>query len=131
MQGGVRYRECPLGEVSLYFNTMGRGELSRLIFAQAGIKYEDARLSREEWAELKPKTPTGMLPLLEVDGKPLVGSGPVARFLAEKFGLAGKTDFENSQIAGIVDYVADFKEKLHGGHVSRRAEEKRATEDTP
>jgi len=37
-----------------YFNGRGRAEFSRLIFAQAGVKYEDVRIERAAWAELKP-----------------------------------------------------------------------------
>ena len=38
----------------IYFNGRGRAELIRLLFAQAGVKYEDKRITREEWAEIKP-----------------------------------------------------------------------------
>jgi len=34
-----------------YFNARGGGEPIRIIFAQAGVKYEDIRIEREEWAE--------------------------------------------------------------------------------
>lgn len=96
----------------IYGNARGRAEICRLIFAQAEVKYEDCRLVNDEWPKLKPSTPTGMLPILEVDGKPLTGSGPMARFLAERFGLAGSNDFENAQLAGIIDVMADFMVKL-------------------
>ena len=36
-----------------YFNLMGRAELTRLIFAQAGVDYEDERISNDDWATLK------------------------------------------------------------------------------
>lgn len=108
----------------IYFNSMGRAELCRLIFAQAEVEYEDVRLTSEEWAELKPSTPTGQLPLLEVDGRTLSGSGPIARFLAERLGLAGSNDFDNGKIAGIADYMDDFKEKL----VAMYFDEKRRVE---
>ena len=32
-----------------YFNGRGRGELSRLILAQAGVDYEDHRVGFDEW----------------------------------------------------------------------------------
>ena len=32
-----------------YFDFRNTGELARLIFAQAGMKYEDIRITREEW----------------------------------------------------------------------------------
>ena len=96
----------------VYFEGKGRGEVSRLIFAQAGVEYEDKRVSKEEWAQLKPTTPTGQLPLLEVDGKTLTGSRPINRFLAERFGLAGSNDLENAEIAGIIDLMEDFVMRL-------------------
>ena len=37
-----------------YFNGMGRGELSRLILAYAGVAYEDDRITFAQWPELKP-----------------------------------------------------------------------------
>jgi len=33
---------------------MGRAELARLLFAEAGVDYEDKRFSREEWPSIKP-----------------------------------------------------------------------------
>ena len=37
-----------------YFSGMGRGELSRLILAHAGVDYEDDRTTFDQWPELKP-----------------------------------------------------------------------------
>jgi len=37
-----------------YFSGRGRAELSRMIFAQAGVQYEDVRLERADWQQLKP-----------------------------------------------------------------------------
>jgi prostaglandin-H2 D-isomerase / glutathione transferase len=36
-----------------YFNLRGRGEVARLIFAAAGVEYEDKRLEFSEWPEVK------------------------------------------------------------------------------
>jgi glutathione S-transferase len=89
-----------------------RAEVIRLIFAQAGVEYEDKRIEKEgpkkEWVQLKPSTPSGVLPVLEVDGKQLTGSVVIQRFLAERFGLAGSNDVENAEIAGICDVLNDF-----------------------
>ncbi len=91
-----------------YFNVRGRAETSRLIFAQAGVKYEDVRFTGEQWAsEYKAKSPSGSSPWLEVDGKPVSGSLVIARYLGETFGLAGKNDVENAQLASIVDSYND------------------------
>ena len=73
------------------------------------MQYEDVRFNFEStWPEFKPKTPYGALPVLEVDGKMIAGSGPIARYLAEEHGLAGSNAFENAEIAGIVDVLFDF-----------------------
>ena len=32
-----------------YFDSRGTAEPARLIFAQAGVKYEDIRVTREQW----------------------------------------------------------------------------------
>ena len=37
-----------------YFPIRARAELARFVFAQAGVKYEDARIKSERWQELKP-----------------------------------------------------------------------------
>lgn len=38
----------------VYFDVKARGEVIRLIFAEAGQKFEDKRVSMEEWAGVKP-----------------------------------------------------------------------------
>ncbi len=89
-----------------YFAVEAKGELIRLIFAQAGVKYNNVRLSFDEWPPLKPSTPFGHLPVLEIKDckEKLNGSGVISRYLAEKFGLAGEKEFQNAVIAGIKDY---------------------------
>ena len=91
-----------------YFNARGRGEVARLCFAVAGVKYEDVRIEQADWPALKPKMPLGFMPLLEVDGKPLSQSMAINRLLARRFGLYGETDFEQAKIDEIMDTAADF-----------------------
>lgn len=40
----------------IYFNARGRGEMIRLIFAAAGVQYEDCRMTKEEFLKLKEGT---------------------------------------------------------------------------
>lgn len=37
----------------IYFDIRGRAEPIRILFALAGVKYIDRRLSKEEWPEMK------------------------------------------------------------------------------
>ena len=121
----------------VYFNARGSAEPARFVFAQAGVTYEDKRVGHgtEEWTKLKPSIPTGMLPILEVDGKQLIGSWVITRFLAERFGLAGSSDIENAEIAGIGDVLQDFIQRgwqaIFSGEVGeeRKAQMKKKFEE--
>jgi len=84
----------------LYFNARGRGEIPRLICAEAGIKYEDARYDFKTWSEQhKAKSPFGQMPLLLVGGKTMIAqSAAIVRYLAKLGGLYGKTLEEAARI---------------------------------
>lgn len=36
-----------------YFDSRGRAEIARWVLAQAGVDYEDRRLTKKQWAEIK------------------------------------------------------------------------------
>jgi glutathione S-transferase len=90
-----------------YFNGRGRAELSRLVFAAAGVQYQDVRLEMGQWAALKPTMPFGKVPTLEFDGITLCQSKAIARYLARKYDLAGKTELEQARADMLVDCMAD------------------------
>ena len=94
-----------------YFNAKGRAELTRFLFAQAGVEYEDVRLTQEQFAEMKPNILTGTLPLLEVDGTTLNGSAAIAMYVAYVHGLAGTDIMETARITGFLDVLRDYQEK--------------------
>nr|WEU54067.1 glutathione s-transferase sigma-2 [Protohermes costalis] len=96
----------------IYFNARGRAEHIRFLFAYTGIDYEDERISPEKWAELKPKTPFGKLPVLEIDGQPMAQSYAIARYLARLHGLAGIDEWEGLQCDSLVDALEDLKRVL-------------------
>ncbi|CAC5415518.1 HPGDS [Mytilus coruscus] len=95
-----------------YFNGRGRGELTRLLFVAAGQKFEDERVTREEWQKLKPNMPQGTVPVLTVNGKMLPQSGAINRYLARKLDLYGKTNEEMTTNDIIMETVNDFRSKL-------------------
>ncbi|XP_044269049.1 glutathione S-transferase-like [Tribolium madens] len=96
----------------IYFNARGRAEHIRFIFAYAGVDYEDERIPREKWPEIKKRTPFGMLPVLEIDGKAVAQSNAVARYLARQYGLAGRNEWEALQCDVLVDTLGDLKQVL-------------------
>ncbi|PAV74290.1 hypothetical protein WR25_24830 [Diploscapter pachys] len=91
-----------------YFDGRGLCEASRQLFAFADVPFEDVRLTREKFMELKPTFPYGQVPVLEVDGVQIPQSVAIARFLAKKFGFAGKTEVEQALVDGICDQWKDF-----------------------
>jgi len=104
-----------------YYNVKGRGELIRLVFVVAGVDFEDTRFtSKEQWEEVKPNTPLGQCPVLEFDGHMMCQSITIARFLANRFGLAGKSDLEKAWADMVVDCVMD----LINGHLVDTLQEK-------
>ncbi|CAF2954304.1 unnamed protein product [Rotaria sp. Silwood2] len=91
-----------------YFNARGFAEVSRLIFAVAGQKYEDIRYEGSEWPTHKSEMPLGQMPVLEFDGTKLPQTLSIARFLAKQFHLAGKDNFEQAKIDAVADTINDL-----------------------
>ncbi|XP_019647640.1 PREDICTED: hematopoietic prostaglandin D synthase-like [Branchiostoma belcheri] len=106
----------------IYFNLRARAEATRLVFAAAGVEYEDVRIPRDKWPDLKPNTPMGQLPVLEVGGVTLCQSMAIARFAAKETGLAGKTALEQAHADMLVDGIDDLRGKQA---VIRKASEDR------
>jgi glutathione S-transferase len=93
-----------------YFPARGRAEAIRFVFKEAGVEFEDVRVTGEDWGKTyKEESPFGYMPILEVDGKKISGSYVCARFLGEKFGLAGENEFQNAEIASVGDAIHDLE----------------------
>jgi len=84
-----------------------------MLFKLGGRPFQDVRVSEESWMEVKPTTPLGTLPFLEKDGQILGQSNAINRFLAKKFGLAGKSLWEEA----LADMVVDTVEEVWNGGV--------------
>jgi glutathione S-transferase len=100
-----------------YFNGKGRAETSRILLAITGQDFEDKRIEREEWPAIKPNTPFGQVPVLEVteNGETfqLGQSFAIARFLANRFNLAGHSDVEKARVDGIADQFNDLQTEFY------------------
>lgn len=91
----------------VYFNGRGRAEVSRILFALAGVEYEDKRIEGEDWGKLKPDTPFGQIPILKIDDVTLCQSEAMEFYLAKTFGFAGANTLEEAQVLMIGNCVMD------------------------
>lgn len=93
----------------IYFDVTGLGEPIRYLLHQSGIKFEDKMIKFDEWPAIKPTTPLGQLPVLEIDGKPHVQSKAIGRLLAKKNKLYGANDNDAYQIDSTIDFFEDLR----------------------
>ena len=73
-----------------YFDIAGAGEKVRLALMLGKIPFEDDRVNFQRWGELKPKTPFGQLPVMEVDGETYAQSGAMLQYAGKLAGLVPK-----------------------------------------
>ncbi|CAD6195770.1 unnamed protein product [Caenorhabditis auriculariae] len=92
-----------------YFESKGAAQAARDLFTLAGVEFEDIRYSDEEWGSHKHEMPFGQMPVLEVDGLQIPQSMAINRYLARKFGYAGKNPEEEALVDGFADQYYDFK----------------------
>ncbi|KAK2151389.1 hypothetical protein LSH36_365g05030 [Paralvinella palmiformis] len=93
----------------IYFGVRGYAETIRLVFAAAGVAYDDNRIEMKDWMVLKPTMPFGQLPVLEVDGMKLAQSDSICRFLADKFGLMGRHPIEKAAIDACAETISEIR----------------------
>jgi glutathione S-transferase len=77
-----------------YFDFSGsRGEECRLALAVAGVPFEDRRIQRADWPELKLTLPFRSMPTLEEEGKdPLSQSNTILGLIGRRYGLLPTSD---------------------------------------
>ncbi|XP_055345956.1 glutathione S-transferase 1-like [Paramacrobiotus metropolitanus] len=91
-----------------YFDVRGRGEFVRMILGAAGQKFEDNRIAFGDWPQVKPNTPWGTCPVLEVDGKQLAQTTSVIRFVGHRYGLVPSGDWEEGLVDSVVEVSMDI-----------------------
>jgi prostaglandin-H2 D-isomerase / glutathione transferase len=115
-----------------YFDApMSRGEECRLALFVSGVDFEDNRLKRADWMALKPNTPFGSLPLLDLPGKPtLAQSIAVLVYIGRTWGLHPKDNFEAARHEAMMSHVEDLRQRVNPSmRMSDEAEKKKARED--
>ncbi|KAH9640312.1 hypothetical protein HF086_001664 [Spodoptera exigua] len=94
-----------------YFPIKALGESVRLLLAYGGEGFEDHRIPLEDWPKFKPNTPFGQMPVIEFDGKQYAQSIAIARYLGNKYGLAGDTLEDKLEIDQNVYLINDLRTK--------------------
>ncbi len=114
-----------------YFDApVSRGEECRLALHLANIDFEDVRLKRDQWMALKPSTPYGSVPILDMPGKPpLAQSNAILVFIGRGHGLHPKDDFEAARHEAMMCHVEDLRGNVAPTlRITDEAEKKKARE---
>jgi prostaglandin-H2 D-isomerase / glutathione transferase len=112
-----------------YFDApVSRGEECRLAFHIAGVPFEDVRLARDAWAALKPTTPYGGLPTLELPGKPVLAhANAILGYIGRSHGLHPQDTFEAARHEAMMNHVEDLRANVTPTlRISDEAEKKKA-----
>lgn len=97
-----------------YFDApASRGEECRLALHVAGVEFEDHRIKRSDWPALKPTTPFGSVPVLEMPGHPaLAQSNAILVLVGRLHGLHPKDVFEAARHEAMMHHVEDLRVKV-------------------
>jgi len=108
-----------------YFDApVSRGEECRLALHLAGVEFTDNRIKGTDWPALKPTTPYGSMPILELPGKPPIAhSNAILVLIGRKHGLHPKDDVEAARHEGMMAYVEELRHTI-GPTLRLQGEEK-------
>src|SRR4051812_28228258 len=115
----------------IYFDgPVSRGEECRLAFWSAGVEFEDVRIKREDWPAIKPTTPFGGFPVLEMPGKPpLAQSNAILAFIGRSHGLHPTDLFDAARHEAVMCHVEDLRAAVGPTiRMTDEAEKKKARE---
>ncbi|XP_072178586.1 glutathione S-transferase alpha-4-like [Diadema setosum] len=84
-----------------YFDGRGYAEITRLVLSAANIEFDDVFLkSRQEFLQLieDGKLMFKQVPLLEIDGKNLIGSTSIPQYVCRKAGFVAQTEDDQAMV---------------------------------
>jgi len=101
-----------------------RGETARLAMHFGGVAFEDRRIARNDWTELRDTMPFQSVPVLEVDGKVIAQSNTINRYVGKLAGLYPKDDWQAALVDEVMDAVEDITTRI-GNTIRLEAEAKK------
>mmetsp|Transcript_26627 Transcript_26627/g.65278 ORF Transcript_26627/g.65278 Transcript_26627/m.65278 type:complete len:249 (+) Transcript_26627:97-843(+) len=95
-----------------YFDIAGVAEKIRFALLIGGVPFKDTRVKFPEWAALKPTTPFGQLPVMQVDGQRFAQSAAMLAFAGKIGGLTPRDPLKALRVDEAVGLDDDFRNKL-------------------
>lgn len=113
-----------------YFDApVSRGEECRLALHVAGIDFDDNRIKSADWPALKPNTPFGAMPILELPGRPpLAQVNAILVYIGREGGLHPSDNFEAARHLSVMCHVEDLRGAVGPTLWLEEAEKKRVRE---
>lgn len=104
----------------------GRGEVARMALFIGSVDYEDRRIPFKDWPALKPETPFGAIPVLEVDGQEVTQCNGINRFVGKLTGLYPADPLQAAFCDEAMDAIEDISNQLIPTFSIKDEEEKKA-----
>ena len=94
----------------VYFNAHGRADAIRMLLAHAKVEYENKIINSEEWmqGDIKKEMALGQAPLMNIDGKSLIQSMAILRFIGRKYGYYPEDAYQAYLVDLIMDAQGDY-----------------------
>uniref|UniRef100_A0A1B6I8A3 glutathione transferase n=1 Tax=Homalodisca liturata TaxID=320908 RepID=A0A1B6I8A3_9HEMI len=114
-----------------YFTLIGLAEPIRYLLSYSGKDFEDYRFGGTEWLTvIKPTSPWGKCPLLEINGQTVSQNLAICRYLGKEAGLGGKDNWEDLRIDEIIDVITDLRLELAKPYLEMDEQKKKALKIT-
>ena len=95
----------------IYFGAKGRGEAIRVMLHAAGVEWKDTRFKYSDWADIKPTTPLGSVPVLKIDGKTYCQSLSLLRYAGKLAGFYPEDPLEALKVDQALDSINELVSK--------------------
>lgn len=97
-----------------YFDFAGsRGEEVRLALVIGGVDFDDVRISRDAFVQMKPNLPFGSLPLFEVPDKGVFAqTNAILRLIGRMHGLHPEDPVEAARHDAVLEACEDLRQRI-------------------
>jgi glutathione S-transferase len=114
-----------------YFDiAASRGEECRLALHAAGLAFHDNRIVFDQWPGLKPNTPFGSLPTLEIEGRGVLAqSNAILSYIGRTYDLLPRDPWEAAKHEALMCAVEEMRGLVGPTMRIKDADEKKAARE--